>query len=141
MTFTCSVSLFEGSALSQRPCWGLSSCMVLVPVGLFFVFQTWLPELGASQVKSEPWVGAMGPASGGILPRRGHQPWGANPWLFALRPRTVFSLCSQPINTESAPKNVANTVSDGRCGGWQGTSRASMGSPEGRRVIWGKVNT
>lgn len=64
----------------------------------------------------------------------------ANPWLFALRPHTVFPLCSQPINTESAPKNVANTVSDSRWGAWRGTSWANVGSPEGRRAIWGKVN-
>lgn len=55
--------------------------------------------------------------------------------MFVLKPHTVFSLRPQPINTESAPKNVVDAVSDSRQGGVAGHS---LGSLESGRWIWGK---
>lgn len=37
---------------------------------IVFSFSQLPPKLGVSQVKSEPWAEAMGPASGGIPPMR-----------------------------------------------------------------------
>ena len=99
MTLTLSVFLLEGSATeSQASVRGSSSWLVLVPVGLFYVFRTLPPKHGASQVTSEPWVGGTGPASRGIPPLTATSPGeraslNPNLWLFALRPHTVFSLC------------------------------------------------
>lgn len=38
------------------------------------------------------------------------------------RPHTAFSLCPQPINTESAPKNVVDAVSGCGRAWWQGAA-------------------
>lgn len=53
-------------------------------------------------------------------------------------PHTVFSLSLQPINTESVPKNVVDTVSDSRRGGVgvEG-NRRKMHLGKGNSCVWG----
>lgn len=47
----------------------------------------------------------------------------ANLGVFVLRTHAAFPLCPQPVNTESAPKNVVDTVSDSRPRGGVAGSR------------------
>lgn len=84
---------------------------------------------------SESWVGAIQAVSRGVLPTMASSPGERTSLgLFALRTYAVLSLCSQPVNTETAPKNVVDTVSDGRRGGGQG---AAWGGRESRRKMGG----
>lgn len=57
--------------------------------------------------------------------------------MFARRPHAVFSLCPQPINTETAPKNVVDKVSDSGRGGVAGNGVAR---PEKQKEDAGEVN-
>lgn len=47
----------------------------------------------------------------------------ANLGVFVLRTHATSPLCPQPVNTESAPKNVVDTVSDSRLRGGVAESR------------------
>lgn len=81
---------------------------------------------------SESWVGAIQAVSRGLLPIMASSP-GERANLFVLWPHTVFSLCPQPVNTETVLKNVVDTVSDGRRGGGR-EQLGEAGKAEGR---WG----
>ena len=88
---------------------------------------------------SESWVGAIQAVSRGVLPTVASSPGERTSLgLFALRTHAVLSLCSQPVNTETAPKNVVDTVSDGRWGGGQGA--AGRGRESRRKMVGGTVN-
>ena len=51
--------------------------------------------------------------------------------MFVLRPHTAFSLCPQPVNTESAPKNVVDAVSDCGRASWQGAAWGGWRTEDG----------
>lgn len=82
---------------------------------IVFHFPDSAPQAWGQHNMSESWVGTIGAVSGGLLPITATSPGErANLGMFALRPHAVFSLCPQPVNTETAPKNVVDTVSDSR---------------------------
>eukprot|EP00069_Balaena_mysticetus_P021627 bmy_03183T0 len=82
---------------------------------------------------SESWVGTIGAVSGGLLPITATSPGErANLGMFALRPHAVFSLCPQPVNTETAPKNVVDTGEGAFRGG--NTRRKSLEEDSSTRV-------
>lgn len=75
-----------------------------------FIFQTVPPNLGTARfhlgLASCPESMATGLGEGASLE------------VFVPRPHPAFSLCPQPVSTESAPKNVVDTVSDSGRQGW-----------------------
>lgn len=89
--------------------------MALGPIGLSFIFQTLPPKLGVSTICLSLGLAPSVLSQEAFCPSQPPAPGErANLGMFALRPHAVFSLCPQPVNTETAPKNVVDTVSDSR---------------------------
>lgn len=87
---------------------------------------------------SESWVGVTSCLRRHAAPH-GHQPRRESQSR-DVSPHTVFSLSPQPINTESVPKNVVDTVSDSRRSG-VGVEGNSLGGAGKRKMHLGKVNS
>lgn len=80
----------------------------------FFIFQMMPPNLETARLHLSLGLASC-PASGGILsPMATSLGERASSGMFVLRPHAAFSFRPQPINTESAPKNVVDSVSDSR---------------------------
>lgn len=103
---------------------------------MLFIFQTLPSILGMARFHLSLGL-ASRPASGGI-PVATSLGGKAHRGMSVPRPHTAFSLCPQPINTESAPKNVVDAVSGCGRAWWQG---AAWGGGAGeRKMDLGKVN-